>query len=168
MSTGGVVAYIGLGSNLEDPVRQVRRALDELNALPQTRLLRRSPLYRSPPHGPAEQPDYVNAVAMLETRLDPQALLDGLHRIEHRHGRVRAMHWGPRTLDLDLLLYADRRIDSQHLTVPHPQMHQRAFVLVPLHDIAPDLRLPGLGLLAERLREVDASDLQLLAQPGCD
>lgn len=168
MSAAGVVAYVGLGSNLEDPLRQVRQAFDELDALPQTRLLQRSPLYRSVPHGPAEQPDYVNAVAMLETRLEPQALLDELHRIERRHGRVRAVHWGPRTLDLDLLLYADRRIDSQHLTVPHPQMHRRAFVLAPLHDIAPDLRLPGLGLLAERLHEVDTSDLQVLAESGRD
>jgi len=166
MSIGGVVAYVGLGSNLEDPVWQVRRALYALNELPQTRLLHRSPLYRSPPHGPTEQPDYVNAVAMLETQLEPQHLLEELQDIEHRHGRVRTMHWGPRTLDLDLLLYADRRIDSRRLTVPHPQMHRRAFVLVPLHDIAPDLRLPGLGLLAERLREVDASDLQLLAESG--
>jgi len=168
MIADGVVVYVGLGSNLGQPEHQVRQALDELNALPQTHLVRHSPLYRSSPHGPPDQPDYVNAVAMLNTRLAPEALLDELQRIEHRHGRVRAMHWGPRTLDLDLLLYGDRRIDTPRLTVPHAQLHRRAFVLVPLHDIAPGLQLPGDGPLAERVRAIDASGLRLLTESAHD
>ncbi len=164
MNTAGVVAYVGLGSNLDRPEHQVRQALKELDGLPQTRLLQVSPLYRSRPHGPADQPDYVNAVAMLGTGLDAEALLDALQMIEQNHGRVRTRHWGPRTLDLDLLLYADRRIETPRLRVPHPQLQQRAFVLVPLHDLAPTLRLPGLGPLEAYLRGVDRSELWEIAE----
>jgi 2-amino-4-hydroxy-6-hydroxymethyldihydropteridine diphosphokinase len=155
-----VVAYVGLGSNLDDPSRQVRVALEDLNRLPRTRVLRHSALYRSAPLGPPDQPDFVNAVAMLDTQLDAHALLDGLQLIEQRHRRVREVRWGPRTLDLDLLLFADRQIDSVRLQVPHPQLHKRAFVLVPLHEIAADLELPGLGPLAELLAGVSRAGLQ--------
>ena len=139
-----VTVYIGLGSNLDEPIDQVRRALGELGQLPESRLLARSSLYRSRPMGPMGQPDYVNAVAALATTLAPLDLLDELQGIEVRHGRVRAgERWGPRSLDLDLLLYGDQVIDNDRLTVPHYGLRQRAFVLQPLREIAPDVRLPG-------------------------
>ena len=141
-----VTAYLGLGANLQDPAAQVRRALDELASLPHSRLLARSPLYKSPPLGPADQPDYVNAVAALETTLEPLVLLKALRAIELRHGRQRdGTRWGPRTLDLDVLLYGDLLLDSPELTLPHPGLHERAFVLYPLYDVAPELEVPGRG-----------------------
>ncbi|MBY4678285.1 2-amino-4-hydroxy-6-hydroxymethyldihydropteridine diphosphokinase [Marinobacterium arenosum] len=145
--------YIGLGSNLEDPRGQVSRALQELEQIPQSQLVTASSLYRSDPVGPPGQPDYINAVACLDSALEPYALLDQLQAIEQAHQRVRKIHWGPRTLDLDLLLYGDQIIASERLTVPHAFMKERSFVLWPLAEIAPQLRLP------------DGSDLQrLLAQ----
>lgn len=135
------LAYIGLGSNLEDPYTQIMRAFAELDALSQTHLLQRSPIYSSKPVGPA-QPDYTNAVALLDTHLEPLALLEALQGIEQAHQRIRVQHWGPRTLDLDLLLYDDQLIASERLTVPHPFLTQRSFVLYPLADITPDLHLP--------------------------
>ena len=137
-----MLAYIGLGSNLENPRAQVEQALVELEAIPESELLATSPLYRSAPVGPGDQPDYINAVALLETSLTPLALLDALQAIEHSHQRVRIEHWGPRTLDLDILLLDQQTIDSERLKVPHPYLTQRNFVLYPLADIAPDLRLP--------------------------
>ena len=134
--------FIGLGSNLDDPVNQVQRALEELGQLPQCRLVRHSSLYRSDPVGPQDQPDFINAVAELHTALEAEALLDRLQAIEQQHRRVRRIHWGPRTLDLDLLLYGDHTIDSERLSVPHPFMGERAFVLWPLAEIAPRLVLP--------------------------
>lgn len=153
--------YIGIGSNLGRPVEQVRRAVDALAALPKTRLLDISPLYRNPALGPGEQPDYVNAVAALETRLEPQELLDALQAIENRQGRIRgSVRWQPRTLDLDLLVYGDRAIREGPLTVPHPHMHERAFVLKPLLDIAPHLEVPGLGPVAALLAAVSGASLR--------
>lgn len=141
-----VVAYIGLGSNQDQPVRQVRTACRELASLPATRLLACSPLYKSAPLGPPDQPDYINAVAALETGLAPSVLLTELQALEVRHGRVRgALRWGPRSLDLDLLLYGNAVIDTPDLRVPHPGLPERVFVLYPLVDIAPDLEAPGLG-----------------------
>jgi 2-amino-4-hydroxy-6-hydroxymethyldihydropteridine diphosphokinase len=157
-----MLAFVGLGSNLEGPAGQLRRAFLELAELPQTRLIRYSPLYGSTPLGPPDQPDYVNAVAMLETSLDAHSLLGELQAVEQRHGRERADHWGPRTLDLDLLLYGDEQIDSPRLQVPHPQMHRRAFVLVPLHDLAPDLELPGLGPLLDYMPDMQDPGLWTL------
>lgn len=162
MSVTPVLAYVGLGSNLDRPAQQLRTALRELGDLPHTRLLNRSPLYRSAPLGPPDQPDYVNAVAVLSATLDAHALLDELQALELRHGRVRNEHWGPRTLDLDLLLFGDRQIDSERLIVPHPQMHKRAFVLVPLHDVAPDIQLPGLGKLSSYIRGISEPRVQRL------
>ncbi len=158
------IAYVGLGSNLEGPREQLERALQALARLPHTTLLASSPLYRSTPMGPAEQPDYVNAVARLETDLAPLELLDALQATERQQGRVRGPErWGPRTLDLDLLLYDDRRLDSPRLTLPHPGLHQRAFVLYPLHDVAGDgLELPGLGPLGELLARCPPDGLQRL------
>lgn len=139
-----VTAYVGLGSNLEQPAGQIIRAFDELATLPDTRLTARSPLYRSPPMGPQGQPDFINAVAALETRLTPQTLLQALLAIEVQHGRRRdGMRWGPRSLDLDILLYGDTLLDTPGLVLPHPGMHERAFVLYPLADIAPGLSVPG-------------------------
>ena len=141
-----VTAYVGLGSNLEQPVGQITRAFDELAALPHTRLTAHSPLYRSPPMGPQDQPDFVNAAAALETALEPQALLQALLAIEAEHGRRRdSTRWGPRSLDLDLLLYGDTVLDTPGLVLPHPGMHERAFVLYPLADMAPELSVPGHG-----------------------
>ncbi|MBV0934211.1 2-amino-4-hydroxy-6-hydroxymethyldihydropteridine diphosphokinase [Marinobacterium weihaiense] len=134
--------YIGLGSNLEDPRQQVSDALLELDDIPASRVVARSSLYRSDPVGPPGQPDYVNAVAALETELAPETLLDALQAIEQAHQRVRKIHWGPRTLDLDILLYGDHIIDSERLIIPHAWMLERNFVLWPLAEIAPDLHLP--------------------------
>lgn len=145
-----VVASVGLGSNLDDPIAQIRRACAALANLPESRLLATSSLYRTPPMGPPDQPDYVNAAALLETRLAPLALLDALQAIEAAQGRVRAERWGPRTLDLDLLLYGEARIETPRLTVPHPGLPERDFVLVPLREVAgDDLPVPGHGRLGD-------------------
>ncbi len=159
-----VTAYVGLGSNLEQPRQQVTEALKELAELPRSRLAAHSSLYLSHPVGPADQPDYINAVAALVTALAPESLLQALQALEQRHGRVRtAERWGPRTLDLDLLLYADSRIQTPRLEVPHPRMAERAFVLVPLAEIAPDnLMIPGLGRLDSLLGRFSERDVERL------
>lgn len=149
----GVAVYIGIGSNLGDPMNRVRQAFAALEGIPRTRVKACSPLYRSEPVGPADQPDYINAVACLETELDPRALLEELQAIEQRQGRVRTwQRWGPRTLDLDILLYDDLELSAQDLILPHPRLHERAFVLYPLRDIAPHLLIPGRGDLETLLR----------------
>jgi 2-amino-4-hydroxy-6-hydroxymethyldihydropteridine diphosphokinase len=152
------LAYIGIGSNLEDPQAQVERAFDELARLPRTRLSARSSLYRSAPMGYAAQPDFINAVAEVDTELAAHELLAELQSIEARHGRRRSFANAPRTLDLDLLLYGDARIDEPQLVVPHPRMHERAFVLRPLVEIAPHATIPGRGTAAACLaRRADQS-----------
>lgn len=133
------LAYVGIGSNLQEPASQVRGAFDDLARLPNTRLTARSSLYRSAPIGYAAQPDFVNAVAALDTGLSARDLFAELQRLEGRHGRERSFANAPRTLDLDLLLFGDERIAAQDLVVPHPRMHERAFVLRPLLEVAPDL-----------------------------
>ena len=143
--TASTKAFIGLGANLGDPEAQVRRAFAALTELPGTRLLAASSLYRSAPVGYTVQPDFVNAVAQIETRLGAEALLRELLATEARFGRVRQFPNAPRTLDLDLLLYGDRVIAEPGLVVPHPRMHERAFVLAPLAEIAPDTVIPGKG-----------------------
>lgn len=135
-------AYVGLGSNLEDPAKQVETALQELDRLPRTRLVRRSTLHRTAPVGYRDQPDFINAVAELETDLPAERLLDELQALEARHGRVRSFPNAPRTLDLDLLLFGDLVVQTERLILPHPRMRERAFVLEPLREIAPDLDLP--------------------------
>jgi len=157
-------AFIALGSNLADPVSQLASAFDELSRLPGTQLLARSSLWRSAPVGHLEQPDFVNAVAEVETCLPPESLLAHLLDIERRHGRIREFPNAPRTLDLDIAVYGDRCIDSPTLTVPHPRMHERAFVLLPLSEIAPELVVPGHGPLRALLPGVAGQDLQAL--PG--
>lgn len=160
-----VLAYVGLGSNLEQPLMQVNAALQELSELPASELIARSSLYRSQPVGPADQPDYINAVAALVTQLTAEGLLDALQAMEKRHGRLRdAERWGPRTLDLDLLLYGETVINSPRLQVPHPRMGERAFVLQPLAEIAlEDLYIPGSGRLHKLLAQVAEVHVERLA-----
>jgi 2-amino-4-hydroxy-6-hydroxymethyldihydropteridine diphosphokinase len=153
------IAYVALGSNLHDPVQQVKSGLAALGTLPGTHLVARSSLYRTAPVGKVDQPDFINAVARVDTRLEAGALLQALLAIERQHARVRLERNGPRTLDLDLLLYGGLRIDAPGLTVPHPRMHERAFVLVPLAEIAPDLDIPGMG-------RVDALVARTRGQPA--
>ncbi|MBL0354546.1 MAG: 2-amino-4-hydroxy-6-hydroxymethyldihydropteridine diphosphokinase [Dechloromonas sp.] len=138
-------AYVALGANIGDPAVTVQAALAALADLPESRVLRASSLYRTAPIGLRNQPDFINAVAALGTRLGAEALLDGLLDLEIRFGRHRRDHNGPRTLDLDLLLYDDSEVDLPRLTVPHPRLHLRAFVLCPLAEIAPGLTIPGRG-----------------------
>lgn len=161
-----MVACVGLGSNLGDSARILREAFVALDQLPLTRLLRASRLYRTPAWGVTEQPDFVNAAATLETALAPQVLLAAMLRIERDAGRDRrddgSDRWGPRTLDLDLLLYGDRQIDEPGLRIPHPHLHQRAFALVPLAEIAPDLRIPGVAGVREALAAIASDDIQAL------
>jgi 2-amino-4-hydroxy-6-hydroxymethyldihydropteridine diphosphokinase len=156
------IAYIGIGSNLNAPVDQVRQAILELERIPNTCNVVCSPLYLSAPLGPTDQPDYINAVAGIETSLSPNALLNALQDIEQRHGRVRNVRWGPRTLDLDLLLYDDLRQNDSALILPHPRMHERIFVLQPLRDIAPELAIPGLGKIEQLLRNCPPLDIRRL------
>ena len=156
-------AYVALGGNQDDPAAQVRAAFDALDAWPQVRVARRSSLYLTPPWGVTEQPDFINAVAELDTGLAPEALLQALLCIEREAGRTRDdTRWGPRVLDLDLLMYGDRVLEQPGLTLPHPRMAERAFVLLPLHEIAPSLRIPGLGRVDALLGKLDASPCKRL------
>ncbi len=158
------LAAVGLGANLGDAAAAVRDAIAELARLPGTALLRASRLYRTPAWGRTEQPDFINAVALVETALAPRDLLDGLLAIERAFGRVRldGERWGPRTLDLDLLLYADEAIDEPGLRVPHPHLHERAFALLPLAEIAPDARIPGVGSVAAIAAGMAADGIEAL------
>jgi 2-amino-4-hydroxy-6-hydroxymethyldihydropteridine diphosphokinase len=160
------IAYIGLGSNLEDPQNQLRRAFADIATLPETRVAARSSLYRSAPIGLLDQPDFVNAVAKVATTLTPQALLQALLHIEHRHGRERTVRNAPRTLDLDVLLYDDMQLHEHGLTIPHPQMHLRAFVLQPLLEIAPDIGIPGVGQARQALQSCQDQVLERIADAG--
>ena len=156
------LAYIALGSNLDDPQQQVLDAMDKLASLPDTRLLQRSRLYRTPPWGVLEQPPFVNAAVQVDTALSPYTLLDALLDIERHAGRVRAERNGPRTLDLDLLHVEGVQLDDARLTLPHPRMAERAFVLLPLNDLAPALQLPGQGVVAELLARLDLAGCERL------
>jgi 2-amino-4-hydroxy-6-hydroxymethyldihydropteridine diphosphokinase len=149
-------AYVALGANLGDPPAQLRAALEQLGRGPEIELVATSGFYRTPPLGPPGQPDYCNAVCEVRTNLTPEALLDRLQAIENQAGRVRqGERWGPRVLDLDLLHVAGVALDTPRLRLPHPQLHRRAFVLVPLREIAPRLRIPGLGTVAALAAAVD-------------
>jgi 2-amino-4-hydroxy-6-hydroxymethyldihydropteridine diphosphokinase len=160
-----LTVYIGLGANLDDPRRHVERAAAELTALPATRATGLSRLFRTAPVGPADQPDYINAAARLLTRLSPRQLLAALQAIERAHGRVRdGTRWGPRTLDLDILLYGALHVARPGLTLPHPEICRRAFVLVPLAEVAPpELDIPGQGRLDELLAAVPKHGVAALA-----
>ncbi len=157
-----ITAYIGLSSNLEDPIQQVRTALGELDEINLTNVVRNSSLYRSDPVGPAGQPDYINAVAEIKTQLEPMLLLHALQAIEQDHDRVRIQHWGPRTLDLDLLIYADQKINEPDLIVPHIMIAERSFVLYPLAEIAPDVQIPGLASMVVLLSNSSEKGLSKL------
>ena len=163
-ASAAVITYIGIGSNLQHPIEQVQLAIQRLAEIPKTQLLSASPLYRSAPLGPANQPDYINAVAALATGFSPLELLDALQAIEQQQGRIRdGERWGPRTLDRDLLLYADQQIETERLTVPHPGLGERNFVLYPLYDIAgEDLLIPGLDTLGHLLQACPRQGLELL------
>ena len=139
------VAYVGIGSNLDDPRVHVLEAFQDLDRLPHTRLVKKSSLYRSAPLGYADQPDFINAVAQLETGLPAERLLAELQQVEARHGRQRSFANAPRTLDLDLLLYGGLELRTAILETPHPRMHERAFVLQPLLEISPEVAIPGRG-----------------------
>lgn len=157
-----VRAYIGLGSNLADPLQQLATAVAALATLPRSRLIAQSPFYRSAPVGPQDQPDFINGAVELETRLPALALLDELQAIEQNHGRERVQHWGPRTLDLDLLLYGDQQIDVERLQVPHRELANRDFALQPLLDLNPDLALPDGRRLTDLRRHCPDNRLQRL------
>ncbi|MCB1866296.1 MAG: 2-amino-4-hydroxy-6-hydroxymethyldihydropteridine diphosphokinase [Chromatiales bacterium] len=150
-------AYVGLGANLGDPATRIGQAFNALAGTERTTLVARSPVYRSAPLGPPDQPDYLNAVAALDTALEPAALLDALFAIERAAGRDRraGTRWGPRVLDLDLLLFGARVASDPKLTLPHPQMHRRDFVLQPLLDLAPDIVIPGRGPAVALLAALD-------------
>lgn len=158
-----VIAYLGLGANLGDPQQQLKEALDRLEAAEEVEVTRVSTFYRNPPLGPENQPWYVNAVARVRTRLGPEELLSLLQRLETAMGRVRAERWGPRVIDLDLLLYNGEVIFTPNLVVPHPEMHLRVFVLAPLTEIAPQAWHPVLDKSAgELLAELGAAHLPAL------
>lgn len=154
------LAFIGLGSNLGDPPLRLRTALNLIGQLPGTRVVGQSRLYRSAPMGPADQPEYCNAVCAVETRLRPRELLDALLAIERGSGRQRGPdHWGPRRLDLDLLHVVGQRVDETGLRLPHPGVGQRNFVLIPLAEIAPELEIEGLGRIADRAHDIGQDGL---------
>jgi len=157
-----VTAVIALGSNLDDPEAHVRRGFADLALLPGTWVTARSHLYRTAPVGYADQPAFVNACARVDTRLAPRALLEGLLDIERRHGRVRDVPNGPRTLDLDIVLYGGAVIDEPGLTVPHPRAHERAFVLAPLVDVWPESTIPCHGSARVLLQRTGSIGVQRL------
>ena len=159
-----VDADIGLGSNLEQPAAQLARAVSELAGLPKSTLVAQSPFYASRPVGPQDQPDFVNGAVHLRTDLSAHELLDCLQAIEQAHGRERLRHWGPRTLDLDLLLFGEPILNDARLTVPHAELANRDFVLQPLLDLAPELALPDGTTVAELRR--DCPDNQLRKLPA--
>ncbi|SJM95986.1 2-amino-4-hydroxy-6-hydroxymethyldihyropteridine pyrophosphokinase [Crenothrix polyspora] len=161
-TTHQITAYIGMGSNLADPVEQLYRAHKAISAMDGVTELTMSSFYHSPPMGPQDQPDYVNAVLAVTTRLSPLDLLHGLQTIENEQGRVRGERWGARTLDLDVLLYGDQCIDLPELTVPHVGLTQRAFVLYPLHEISPQLYVPNKGELKDLLARCPMAGLKRL------
>ena len=159
-----IQAYIGLGSNLDNTIAQLDRAIETLKKHDRLQAFRVSSIYGSKPVGPQDQPDYINAVASFETELSPIELLDLLQSIEQKQRRIRERHWGPRTLDLDLLLYGSEEIQHPRLTVPHPYMLERGFVMCPLNDLAPDRLLANGKTVAEQLHQLDTNDLVFITE----
>lgn len=159
-----ITAFIGLGSNLQSPAAQLQRCVDALAQLPESKLVAVSPFYGSAAIGPGQQPDYVNAVAQIDTTLSPQALLTALQQVEQQQGRERGPErWLPRTLDLDILLYGDQVVNQPHLHIPHPRMCERNFVLLPLQDLAPALRLPDGRCVRDLVQGCDRNGIWPLA-----
>jgi len=160
-------AWLGLGSNLQGPAAQLREALDKLARIDGIEILEVSGFYRTPPWGDTQQDDFVNAVAQIETRLAPVPLLKVLQSVENDMGRTRSgRRWGPRVIDIDLLLYGDLQLRTEELELPHPRMHERAFVLVPLCELDAGLRIPGHGLAGEVLQMLDRSGIDPLTGAG--
>lgn len=157
------LAYLGLGANLNNPVSQLYKAIEQLQQYPEVTLQACSSLYASKPMGPQDQPDYVNAVIAVETDLAPHDLLTLAQRIENESGRVRLRRWGARTLDIDILLYGDYRVQSETLSIPHPGLEQREFVLVPLTEIAPQLHLPNGKSVADLAANIALNGLDIIA-----
>ncbi len=156
------IAFIGLGSNMANPKRQITSAIKSLGEIQSTRVMQASSIYKSKPVGPQDQDDYVNAVIKLDTGLDALELLDALQAIENAHGRVRKERWGPRTLDLDILMYGDEVINNKRLTVPHPEISHRCFVLAPLAEIEPDCVIPEIGQVKKLLKSVEKDGLEII------
>ena len=160
------LAYIAVGSNLANPVLQAQQAIEALKLLPQSTFIAASSLYSSTPMGPQDQPEYINAIVAIDTQLAPLALLDCTQGIEQQQGRERkAERWGPRTLDLDIILYGDQVIDLPRLTVPHYGMKQREFVIYPLYEIAPELCLPDGTKLSDLITQIDRNGLSIWHAP---
>lgn len=162
-----VLVYIGLGSNLEQPEDQIRQAIDVLKKLPDSEYLKHSGMYLSRPMRsdeiqPDEQPEYYNAVAVIKTELDPIQLLDCLQAIENSQGRLRVARWGPRTIDLDILLYGQQLIRTERLMVPHPGLSEREFVVYPLQQLDPDLNIPGRGMLDDIVKKCPENGMKYL------
>lgn len=155
-----IPAYIGIGSNLNDPMANVRKAFAALDAVERTRLVATSGIYRTAPWGPIEQPDFFNAVAGVLTQLEPLVLLRSLKALETQLGRVSTVRWGPRQIDFDILVYGDLVLSSTELTLPHPGLLQRSFALVPLADVAPDLQIPGSGRVATLAGQCNRADIE--------
>ena len=156
------IVYIALGSNLNMPIQQLKLAIQAIADLPDTEIKKVSSLYQSQPLGPQDQPDYVNAVACLDTGLSPLALLDALQNIENGQGRIRLRRWGERTLDLDILLYDNQIIHNERLTVPHYDMQNREFVIVPLYEISPELILPDGVSLQQLVKRFSSHQMVIL------
>jgi len=149
--------YIGLGSNLSEPVEQVKKGLKLLESISETRVVKSSQLYASKPQGPQDQPDFVNAVSLIETALTPFELLDTLQQLELQQGRIKKRRWGERVIDLDIILFGDQVIDSERLTIPHKEIGNRDFVLLPLSEISPGLLIPNLGSLSDIIARLDTN-----------
>ncbi len=156
------IAYIGLGSNMESPRQHITTAIQSLGEIQSTRIINVSSLYKSKPMGPQNQGDYINAVVQIETEMEPTELLNCLQAIENDHGRVRAEHWGPRTIDLDILMFGNEIIQNDRLTVPHPEITNRSFVIVPLAEIDPACVIPEKGLVSDLILRIDQDGLELL------
>jgi len=156
------IAYIGLGSNMESPRQHITTAIQSLGEIQSTRIINVSSLYKSKPMGPQNQGDYINAVVQIETEMEPTELLNCLQAIENDHGRVRAEHWGPRTIDLDILMFGNEIIQNDRLTVPHPEITNRSFVIVPLAEIDPACVVPEKGLVSDLILRIDQDGLELL------
>lgn len=154
-----IKVYVGLGSNLDDPQSQLKKAIIAMEMVPSTSVAKTSSFYRSKPVGPQDQPDYVNAVVELDTELSASVLLDYLQAIENDQGRERKVKWGARTLDLDILLFGDEIINDDRLQIPHVEMQNRGFVLLPLNEIFPDCIIPGVGSVSSLLQQDKADDL---------
>ena len=158
-----IKVYIGLGSNLNDPQAQLKKATVALGTIPSSSVVKTSSFYKSKPVGPQDQPDYINAVVELATGLSAPVLLDYLQGIENEHGRQREQRWGARTLDLDILLFGEEVIHDDRLVVPHVEMHKRGFVLFPLEEIAPDCVIPDIGSVHALLQQVNTDDMVKLS-----